>query len=125
MSVKAQELEVESGYDEAGAYPSGGEVSAMTLISDVRAIRQRLDSVEVALRGLGTRMEELKPGAVSEGGAAAPAPGSLDELRKALTGDLQADLHKNAKRSTMLMGVILLVMLAGLGGLGWMLHQLE
>jgi len=111
-------------------YPTGGEVSAMTLITDVRAIRQRLDGVEVALRGLGVRMEELTPGpAASADGAGSRAasapPGSLEELRKALTGDLQADLHKNAKQSTLFTGVMLLVMLSGLGGLGWMVHQLS
>ncbi len=128
MTVEAQELETEavlpdSADESAVTYPAGGEVSAMTLIQDVRAIRQRLDGVEVALRALGVQMEELTPTAASPG-AAAPV-GSLDELRKALTGDLQADLQKNAKRSTLLLGLMFLVMLMGLGGLAWMIRQLE
>jgi len=114
----------ESHFEEP--YPTGGEVSAMTLIADVRAIRQRLDGVEVALRGLGLRMEELTPATGSTASSAASAPpGSLEELRHALTGDLQADLRKNAKQSTLFTGIMLLVMLSGLGGLGWMVHQVS
>ena len=133
MTVEAPELET-AEQDQSlaeneparGGYTSGGEVSAMTLIEDVRAIRQRLDGIEVALRGLGGRIDELSAAKTDGGAAPAAAPvGSLDELRKALVGDLQADLSKNAKRSTMIMGAIFLTMLLGLGGLGWMVRQLS
>ena len=130
MTVEAQELEtpinIEPDSEPAGGgYPTGGEVSALTLIQDVRAIRQRLDGIEVAIRNVGVRIDEL-PGAASAGGGSAAAPvGSLDELRKALVGDLQADLGKNAKRAAMMMGALFLTMLLGLGGLGWLVHQLS
>ena len=125
MTVEAQELEtpinIEPDSEPAGGgYPTGGEVSALTLIQDVRAIRQRLDGIEVAIRNVGVQIDEL-PGA---GSAAAPV-GSLDELRTALVGDLQADLGKNAKRATTMMGALFLTMLLGLGGLGWLVHQLS
>lgn len=96
----------------------------MTLIEDVRAIRQRLDGIEVALRLVGTQMEALPTAASGDAPAAAPV-GSLEELRKALLGDLQTDLRKTAKGIKMLMGVILMMTLSGLGGIAWMLHQLE
>ena len=135
MTVEAPDLETEErisnvgrdvGSDEAarGGYTTGGEVSALTLIEDVRAIRQRLDGIEVALRGLGGRIEELSPGK-AEGAASDAPPGSLEELRKALLGDLQTDLRHNAKRSTLLMGAMFLTMLLGLGGLGWMVRQMS
>lgn len=129
MTVEAEELQTEeTALPAKSGYPTGattgGEVSAMTLIEDVRAIRQRLDGIEVALRQLGTQMEAWP--AVGSGDAPAIAPvGSLDELRKALLGDLQADLRKSAKGIKILMGVILLMTLSGLGGIAWMLHQLE
>lgn len=125
MTVEAPELETELPEPPAG-YPMGGEVSALTLIQDVRAIRQRLDGIEVAMRNLGVRLEEL-PGASPEASAAERAApvGSLDELRKALLGDLQTDLRANAKRTSLLMGVLLLSLLLGLGSLGWMIHHLE
>lgn len=131
MTVEAQELETEVANSErdselaGGGYPTGGEVSALTLIQDVRAIRQRLDGIEVAIRNVGVRIEELPGAAAGSAGAAAAPVGSLDELRKALLGDLQADLGKNAKRATMMMGALLLTMLLGLGGVGWLVHQLS
>lgn len=129
MTVDEQELlETEMTPEAAApAYATGGEVSAMTLIEDVRAIRQRLDGVEVALRGLSVRLEEITPSTGSPGSGGNPAEpvGSLDELRKALLGDLQTDLRKNAQRSSILMGLMLLVTMGGLGYLGWMLRQLE
>ncbi len=101
----------------------------MTLIEDVRAIRQRLDGIEVALRQLGAQMDAMPTaglGNPGSGDAPAVAPvGSLDELRKALIGDLQTDLRKSAKGIKILMAVILLLTLSGLGGIAWMLHQLE
>ena len=130
MTVEAQELETQINTEPdsesaGGGYPTGGEVSALTLIQDVRAIRQRLDGIEVAIRNVGVRIDEL-PGAASAGGGSAAAPvGSLDELRKALVGDLQVDLGKNAKRATMMTGALFLTMLLGLGGLGWLVHQLS
>ncbi len=130
MTVEAQELETQINTEQdsepaGGGYPTGGEVSALTLIQDVRAIRQRLDGIEVAIRNVGVQLEEL-PGAASASAGSAAAPvGSLDELRKALLGDLQADLGKNAKRATMMMGALFLTMLLGLGGLGWLVHQLS
>ena len=130
MTVDAPELETEvtnSGRDTesaGGAYPTGGEVSALTLIQDVRAIRQRLDGIEVAIRNVGVQIEEL-PGAAAGSAVAAAPVGSLDELRKALLGDLQADLGKNAKRATIMMGALLITMLLGLGGVGWLVRQLS
>lgn len=129
MTVEAQELETEVKDPEqdsergGGGYPTGGEVSALTLIQDVRAIRQRLDGIEVAIRNMGVQIEEL-PSAGSASPAAAPV-GSLEELRTALLGDLQADLRKNAKRATMMMGGLLLTLILGLGGVGWLVHQLS
>lgn len=131
MTVEAPELETEAtdtardSESAGGAYPTGGEVSALTLIQDVRAIRQRLDGIEVAIRNVGVQIEELPGSAAGSTGAAAAPVGSLDELRKALLGDLQADLGKNAKRATMMMGALLLTMLLGLGGVGWLVHQLS
>ena len=131
MTVEAQELETEVANTErdsepaGGGYPTGGEVSALTLIQDVRAIRQRLDGIEVAIRNVGVRIEELPGAAAGSTGATAAPVGSLDELRKALLGDLQTDLGKNAKRATMMMGALLLTMLLGLGGVGWLVHQLS
>ena len=127
MPVEAQELETEEtiSEDAGGGYPTGGEVSALTLIQDVRAIRQRLDGIEVAIRNVGVQIEELPGAQAGSAGAAAAPVGSLDELRKALLGDLQAGLGKNAKRATMMMGALLLTMLLGLGGVGWLVHQLS
>ncbi|MBY0502841.1 MAG: hypothetical protein K2X03_02960 [Bryobacteraceae bacterium] len=116
MTVEAQEPEI----SEPVPYPTGGAVSAMTLIEDVRAIRQRLDGVEVALRSLSQQMEN--PAA---SGNPAPAAGSVEELRKALLGDLQADLRRSAKRTNLLMLTMLIAILAGLGGVAWMIRQIE
>ena len=133
MTVEAPKLETEvthierdserNGEPGGGGYPTGGEISALTLIQDVRAIRQRLDGIEVAIRNVGAQVEEL-PSAGSASPAAPPV-GSLDELRTALLGDLQADLGKNAKRATMMMGALLLTVILGLGGVGWLVHQLS
>ena len=129
MTVEAQELETEVKDPEqdceqgGGGYPTGGEVSALTLIQDVRAIRQRLDGIQVAIRNMGVQIDEL-PSAGSASPAAAPV-GSLEELRTALLGDLQADLRKNAKRATIMMGALLLTLILGLAGVGWLVHQLS
>jgi hypothetical protein len=131
MTVEDEELVAEPLVADHGvnAYPTGGEVSALTLIEDVRAIRLRLDAIEVSLRGLGLQMEQLPAGGTAlsnEGSKTGAAPvESLDELRKALLGDLQTDMRKQAGRMKLLLGVMLLTTLMGLGGLGWMVHQLE
>ena len=95
---------------------SGGEVSALTLIEDVRAIRQRLDGVEVALRSLDQRLEQLPGGESKPSDGAAGAPG---------TGDLPAQLQGQIKTLKMMLAGLGLVTLAGMAGLGWMLHQFE
>ena len=127
MIVEAQETEIleTEAPTAADKYPAGGEVSAITLIQDVRAIRQRLDGVEMALRRLGTRMEELSPGPKGSVVAAGPSADSLEELRNALLADLQTGLHQHTKRGNLMMGAILLTVLVGLGSLGWMIHRLE
>jgi len=125
MTVEAEELEIESLPDLAmPAYPRGGEVSALTLLEDVKAIRLRMDSIEVAMRQIALRIEELRPSSTDS--ALGPAAvGSMEELKKALIADMHGDLLKQTGRMKLLMMVMLCAMLGGLGGLGWMLHQIE
>jgi hypothetical protein len=120
MTVEAQEVEVEKV---VAPYSIGGEVSAITLIQDVRAIRQRMDSIETALRRLGVRLEELTP-LPAEVNLPGPTADSLDVLRNALLLDVQTRMRKHEARVNLLMGTILLTVLVGIGGLGWMVHRL-
>jgi hypothetical protein len=125
MTLEAEELASDSLTDLAlPSYPRGGEVSALTLLEDVQAIRVRLEGIEVSMRQLGLRMEELRP-SPNDSALVPAAVGSMDELRKALLADLPADLLKQAGRMRLLLVAMFVTLLAGLGGLGWMLRQIE
>jgi hypothetical protein len=84
-----------------------------------------MDGVELALRRLGARMDELSPGPEGGAVAASPSADALEGLRNALLADLQSGLHKHTGRVNLMMSAILLTVLVGLGSLGWMVHRLE
>ena len=117
--MRLETPEIESA--PAPRYSAGGEVSALTLMQDVRAVGQRLDAMEATLRRVMARLEELS----LPTGALGPAPDSMEALRASMLLELQSGLERQAKRASVTLSLLLMAVLVGVGVLGWMVHRLQ